>query len=177
MDGIRGCVTRHLAWLQQCHDPTLNLPLPLGGLVTGHLTSASSPAGLGWWNVCGYLRCHAQEFPTIIDVELRQHNAAVLNVSVAQAICQMPPTPGEFDTNNTSILFNTPTQNQALPLQTIESRGNSSHRGGQRLGDAPDRPDLFSGQNLEKADVVCVKIGVYTSCQQAWLDPELTHQS
>ena len=89
----------------------------------------------------------------------------------------MPSTCGEFDMNNTSILFNTPTHHQALPLQTIESRRNSGHRGGQRLGDAPHRPDLFSGQNLEKADVVYVKMGVYTSGQQAWLDPELTHQS
>jgi hypothetical protein len=88
----------------------------------------------------------------------------------------MPPTCGEFDTNNTSILFNTPAHNQVLPLQTIESRRNSGHRGGQRLGDAPDRPELFSGQNLEKADVVGVKIGVYTSGQQTWLNPELTHQ-
>ena len=106
----------------------------------------------------------------------RKHSVAVFDVRISEPDSQPLPRRGEFDSNDAPVVRRAVPFDQSEFLQTVESGGDCGDWGRQGYGDLADSPRLRSGQNLEEADIVRVKVRIDTSDQQTRLDTEIAHE-
>jgi|GEM_PF-4468948 len=124
----------------------------------------------------GYLNSQTKELLALLWGKSRKHGMAVFDVRIAEPNGQPLSTRGEFDSNDTPVVWRAAPFDQSEFLQTVERGGDCGDWGRQGYGDLADSPRLRSGQNLEEADIVRVKVGIDTSDQQTRLDTEIAHE-
>jgi hypothetical protein len=124
----------------------------------------------------GDLNRQAKELLALLRAESRKHGTAILDVLIAQPDRKPPSTRGEFDANHTPVIGNSTSLDQPESLKTVQRGRDCGDWGRQRVGDAADAPRFRPGQDLEKADIVRVKVCIDTPGQQTRLDAEIAHK-
>ena len=124
----------------------------------------------------GYLNGQTKELLALLRGKPRKHGVAVFDVRISEPDGQPLPTRGEFDSNHAPVVRRAAPFDQSEFLQTVEGGGDCGDWGRQGYSDLADSPRLRSGQKLEEADIVRVKIGIDTFGQQTRLDTEIAHE-
>lgn len=124
----------------------------------------------------GELNSQAKELLALLRGKSCKHGVAVFDVRISEPDGQPLPTCGEFDSNYAPVVRRAAPFDQSEFLQTVECGRDCGDWGRQGYGDLADSPRLRSGQNLEEADIVRVKVCIDTSGQQTRLDTEIAHE-